>query len=48
MTLLKNIQMQKITSKSTNRTLHGTNADKTTVLLSHLKNNYVFIVEYCC
>jgi len=48
MTLLKKIQMEKITSKNTNRTLRDTNCDKTTVLLSHLRNNYAFIVEYCC
>jgi len=48
MTLLKKIQIEKITSKNTNRTLRDTNADKTTVLLSHLKNNYGFIVGYCC
>jgi len=46
--LLKKIQMEKITSKNTNRALHDTNADKTTVLLSHLRNNYVFIVGYGC
>jgi len=48
MTLLKNIQMEKITSKNTNRTLRDTNAGKTTVLLRHLRNNYAFIVGYCC
>jgi len=48
MTLLKKIQMEKITSESTNRILRDTNADKTTVLLSHLRNNYAFIVGYCC
>jgi len=48
MTLLKKIQMEKITSKNTNRALRDTNADKTAVLLSHLRNNYAFIVGYCC
>jgi len=48
MTLLKKIQMEKITSKNTNRALLDTNAEKTTVLLSHLRNNYSFIVGYCC
>jgi len=47
MTLLKKIQMEKITSKNTNRALRDTNADKTTVLLSHLRNHYAFIVGYC-
>jgi len=44
MTLLKKIQIEKITSKNINRALRDTNADKTTVLLSHLRNNYAFIV----
>jgi len=48
MTLLKKIQMEKITSKITNLALRDTNAGKTTVLLSHLRNNYAFIVGYCC
>jgi len=48
MTLLKKIQMEKMTSKNTNRVIHDTNADKTTVLLSHLRTNYAFIVGYCC
>jgi len=48
MTLLKKIQMEKIASKNTNRALHDTNADKTTILLRHLRNNYVFIAGYCC
>jgi len=48
MTLLKKIQMEKITSKNTNRALHDTSADKTTVLLIHLRNNYVFNVGYYC
>jgi len=47
MTLLKKIAREKMTSKITNRTLRDTNADKTTVLLSHLRNNYGFIVGYC-
>jgi len=49
MTLLKKIRMEKnITPKNTNQALRDTNADKTTVLLSHLRNNYGFIVGYCC
>jgi len=48
MTLLKKIQMEKITSKNTKRALRNKNAKKTTVLLSHLRNNYAFIVGYCC
>ena len=40
--------MEKITSKGTNRASCDTNADKTTVLLRHLSNNYAFIVGYCC
>jgi len=48
MTLLKKIQMEKITSKNTNPGLRDTNADKTTILLSHLINNYAFIAGYCC
>jgi len=48
MTFLKKIQMKKITSKNTNRVLRDTGADKTTVLLSHLRNNCAFIVGYCC
>jgi len=47
MPLLKNIQMEKIASKNTNRDLRDTNAVKITVLLSHLRNNYAFIVGYC-
>jgi len=49
MTLLKKNQMVKIISKNTNQALRDTNADKTTVLLmiSHLRNNYAFIVVYC-
>jgi len=42
MTLLKKIQMEKITSKNTNRALPDTNPDKTTVLLSHLRNTMLF------
>jgi len=37
MTVLKKIQVEKITSKNTNRALRDTNADKTTVLISHLE-----------
>ena len=48
MTLLKKIQMEKITSENANPALRDTNADKTTVLLGHLRNNYAFIVGYCC
>jgi len=48
MTLLNKVQMEKITSKNTNRALRYTNADKTTVLLSPLRNNYAFIVGCCC
>jgi len=40
--------MEKITSENTNRALRVTKADKTTVLLSHLRNNYAFIVGHCC
>jgi len=47
MTLLKKIQIGKITSKYINRALRDTNADKTAVLLSHLRNTYAFIVGYC-
>jgi len=35
--------MEKVTSKNTNRALRDTNAVKTTVLLSHFRNNYGFI-----
>jgi len=48
MTLLLKVQMEKITSKNAHRALRDTNADKTTVLLSHLRNNYAFIIGYCC
>jgi len=48
MTLLKKFQMEKITSKNTNRALRDTNAVKITTLLSHLRNNYAFIVGCCC
>jgi len=48
MTLLKKIPMEKIAFKNTNRALRDTNADKSNVLLSHLRNNYAFIVENCC
>jgi len=43
MTLLKKIKMEKNHIKNTNRALRDTNADKTTALLSHLRNNYDFI-----
>ena len=33
--------------KNTNPAFRDTNADKTTVFLSHLSNNYAFIVGYC-
>jgi len=46
--LLKKIQMEKNHILNTNRALRVINADKTTVLLSHLRNNYAFIVGYCC
>jgi len=36
MTLLKKIQIEKITSEDTNGALGDTNADNTTVLLRHL------------
>jgi len=39
--------MEKMTSKNTNRALRDTNAVKTAVLLSHLRNNYAFIVGHC-
>jgi len=48
MTVLKEIQVEKITYKNTNRALRDKYADKTTVLLSHIRNNYAFIVGYCC
>jgi len=48
MTLLRKIQVEKITSKNTKRALRDKNADKTTVLLSHLRNNCAFISGYCC
>jgi len=48
MTLLKKIQMEKIPPNNTNRASRDTKADKTTVLLSQLRNNYAFIVGYCC
>jgi len=40
--------VEKITSTNTKRALRDKNANKTTVLLSHLRNNYAFIVGYCC
>jgi len=50
MTLLKKIQMEKnhIYSIDTNRATCDTNTDQITVLLRHLRNNYTFIVGYCC
>jgi len=48
MTLLKKIQIGKIPSKNINRALRDTNADTTTALLNHLRNNYAFIARYCC
>jgi len=48
MTLLKEIPMEKNHIKNTNRALRDANAVKTTVLLSRLRNNYAFIVGYCC
>jgi len=52
MILLKKLEMEKntltLTSKNTNRALRDTNADKTTVLLSHLRNDFAFIVGCCC
>jgi len=38
--------MEKITSKNNKRALHNRNSNKTTVLLR--RNNYVFVVGYCC
>jgi len=35
--------MDKITPKNTNRALRDTNADKTTVLLSHLRNTMLLL-----
>ena len=43
----KKFKRKEIISKNTNRTLRDTNADRKTVLLSHLRNNYAFIAEYC-
>ena len=37
----RKLKWKKMTSKNTNRALRDTNADKTTVLLSHLRNNLV-------
>jgi len=42
------LKWKTITSKNTNRALRETNADKSTVLLGHLRNNHAFIVGYCC
>jgi len=47
MTLLKKIQMEKIACKNINRASRDTNAVKTTVLLSHLRNNYA-CGNLCC
>jgi len=44
MSLLKKIQVEKNTSKNTNRASRDKNANKTTVLLSHPRNKYTFIV----
>jgi len=46
--IFKKIQNVKITSKNSNRALRDTHADKTIVLLNHLRNNYAFIVGCCC
>jgi len=43
MTLLKKIQMEKIISKNTSWALRNANADKTTVLLSHLWNTMLLL-----
>jgi len=48
MTLLKKIPVEKITSKNTKRASHDKNANKTTALLSHLRNHYAFVLGYCC
>jgi len=40
--------VEKITYQNTKGAFRDKNANKTTVLLSHLKNNYTFIVGYCC
>jgi len=48
MTLPKKFKWKKITSKNSNRASRDTNVDKTAVLLSDLRNNYAFIVGYCC
>jgi len=37
-----------IYSIDTNRATCDTNTDQITVLLRHLRNNYTFIVGYCC
>jgi len=44
MTLVKEIQMKKITSKNTNRTLRDTNDDS----IAQSPKKYAFIVGYCC
>jgi len=48
MTSLKKIQVEKITSINTKRASRDKNANKTTVLLNHLRNSSAFIVGYCC
>jgi len=48
MSLLKKIQVEKNTSKKTNRASRDKNANKTTVLLSHPRNKYAFIEGQCC
>jgi len=48
MTLLKEIQMEKSHTKILIELLRDTNTVKSTVLLSHLRNKYAFIVGYCC
>jgi len=40
--------VDKITFKNTKRALRDKNAHKTTVLLSHLRDNYAFIAGHCC
>jgi len=44
MTLLKKIQMEKIVSKNTNRTIRDTNADKTASIAQSPKKQLCF---YC-
>jgi len=47
MTLLKKIQMEKIACENTNLALRDANTVKITLLISHLRKNYAFIVGYC-